>query len=157
MMLLATFAAAACLTLPPGASNITAADLHLEGVAPETVLSYAPMPGSQRVFHIPELQAIATRFRLNTTFDDDICVERAMKPLDAAKVTAAMQSELPSAKIEMLEISNQPAPPGELIFRRSGLRNNAVSGTVWMGAVRYAPNREYTVWAKVKLTVHTTK
>lgn len=152
MIFLAPLALAACLTLPRGAANITAADLHLNGMPPETVLSYAPMPGSQRVFHLPELRQIAARFQLAAIPEDDICVERVMGPLDPSKLTEAMQQALPDAKIEILEFSRQPAPEGEILFRRAGLRN-AASGAVWFGAVRYAPNREFTVWAKVRVTV----
>jgi flagella basal body P-ring formation protein FlgA len=153
MIFLAPFALAACLTLHPGASNVTAADIHLDGVPAETILSLAPAPGAQRIFHVPELRQIATRFHVAHAPEDDICVEREMAPLDSAKLLEAMQKELPDAKIEISEFSKQPAPRGELEFRRSGLRANAPSEATWFGAIRYAPNREFTIWAKVKVTV----
>lgn len=153
MIFLAPLALAACLTLPRGAANVTAADLHLEGLPPGTVLSYAPMPGSQRVFHLPELRQISARFHLAAIPEDDLCVERVTAPLDGAQLLAAMQKELPEARIEILEVSRQAAPEGEILFRRAGLRNNA-SGAIWFGAVRYAPNREFTIWAKVRVAVH---
>jgi flagella basal body P-ring formation protein FlgA len=155
-MFFAPFAAAVCLTLPPGAANITAADLHLEGVAPETVLSFAPAPGLQRVFHVPELRQIAARFQLSQTFDSDICVERGTASLDQAKVLAAMQKELPEAKIEILEVSKQTAPEGEIVFHRAGLRNTTTNGAIWYGSIRYAPNRDFSIWAKVMVTTTST-
>jgi flagella basal body P-ring formation protein FlgA len=154
MMFLAPFALAACLTLPRGAVNVTAADLRLDGVPPGTVLSFAPIPGAARVFHFNELRQIGARFHLTEIPQDDICVERAMAPLDAAAVLAAMHKEFPEAKIEILEISKTLAPQGEVEFRRAGLHNNSVAGTTWTGAIHYAPNRDFTIWAKVTVTTH---
>jgi flagella basal body P-ring formation protein FlgA len=153
MMFFAPFAFAACLALPSGAANITAADIHLDGVPPGTTLSLAPAPAAQRVFHVPELRQIAARFHLADIPDNDICVERVMAPLDASKLLAAMQKELPAAKVEISEISKQPAPEGDIVFRKTGLRSSALPETTWFGAIRYAPNREFTIWAKVKVTV----
>jgi flagella basal body P-ring formation protein FlgA len=153
MTFFASFALAACLSLPPGAANITAADIRLDGVPAETIVSLAPAPGVQRIFHVPELRQIVARFHSANVPDDDVCVERVMAPLDPSKLLAAMQKELPAAKIEISEFSKQPAPEGEIEFRRTGLRNIAAPETTWFGAVRYAPNREFTIWAKVKVTV----
>jgi flagella basal body P-ring formation protein FlgA len=75
-----------------------------------------------------------------------------MAPLDPVKLLAAMQTVVPDAKIEILEYSKQPAPEGEMAFRQSGLRSNG-SGSIWYGVIRYAPNREFTIWAKVNVTV----
>jgi flagella basal body P-ring formation protein FlgA len=153
MMFFAPFAMAACLTLPPGAANVSAADIHLDGIPAETALSFAPAPGVQRIFHVPELRQIAARFHLANVPDDDICVERAIAPLDPSRLLAAMQKELPAARIEISEFSKQPAPQGEIEFRRTGLRNSALPETTWFGAIYYAPHREFTIWAKVKVTV----
>ena len=153
MMFFAPFALAACLTLPPGAANITAGDLHLDGVAPGTVVSPAPSPGYARTFLGSELRQLAQRFHLASVSDEPICVERAMAPLDQAKLLAFMQKELPGAKIEILDFSKQPAPLGEMEFRVSGLRRNALSNeATWFGAIHYAPNRDFTIWARVRVT-----
>jgi flagella basal body P-ring formation protein FlgA len=153
MMFFAPFMLAACLTLPPGVSNVTAADIHFDGAPDAAILSLAPAPGAQRIFHVPELRQIAARFHLANAPEDDICVERDMAPLDPPDLLAAMRRELPAAKIEILDFSRQPAPRGQIEFRRSGLRGNAQSGDTWFGAIRYAVNRDFTIWAKVKVTV----
>jgi flagella basal body P-ring formation protein FlgA len=103
---------------------------------------------------VPELRQIALRFHLTSIPDDDICVERALAPLDSAKLLAAMRKTLPDAKIEISETSKQPAPEGEIEFRRNGLRGSATPDTTWFGVVHYAPNREFTIWAKVRVSVH---
>jgi len=162
MMFLAPFAIAGCLALPAGAGRVTAADLApafagLESVPPETVLSFAPEPGLERVFRIPELQRIAAQFHLAAAPEDEICVARTVAPLDPAALLAAMQKEMPGAKIALVEVSRQAAPPGEIVFRRTGLRSNSASGAIWFGAVRYAPNRDFTIWAKVTLTTQVSR
>jgi flagella basal body P-ring formation protein FlgA len=161
MMFLASFAIAACLTLRPGAVQVTAADLApafpgLESAPPETVLSFAPEPGIERVFRLPELQRIAAQFHLAAP-EDEICVTRTTAPLEPATLLAAMQKEMPGAKIAILEFSRQAAPQGEIVFRRSGLRPNSVAGAIWFGVVRYAPSREFTIWAKVTVTTQVSR
>lgn len=151
MILFAMAAIAGCLPLPRGAQNVTAADLRLDGVAGDIVLSLAPMPGLQRTFHFAELRQIAARFHL-PEFDEEICVERPLAPVDQTAALQAMRREMPEAQIDLLEMSRQAAPEGDLVFKRSGLRANA-AGAIWFGVVRYAPNREYTIWAKVRVTV----
>jgi flagella basal body P-ring formation protein FlgA len=157
MMFLASFAMAACLVLPAGSGQVTAADLApafagLESVPPETVLSFAPAPGVERVFRIPELRGIATQFHLPAAPDEEICVARTMTPLEPGTLLAVMQKEMPGAKIAILDFSRQAAPQGEIVFRRSGLRSNSAAGAIWFGAVRYAPGHEFTIWAKVTVT-----
>jgi flagella basal body P-ring formation protein FlgA len=158
MMFPAPFALAACLTLPVNAARVTAADLSpgfpgLESIPPETILSFAPAPGLERVFRIPELRAIAAQFHLARAPEEEICVARSMGPLPPAALLAAMQRQMPEAKITILEFSGQAAPQGEIVFRRNGLRSNSAAGAIWFGAVRYSPGHEFTIWARVTLTV----
>jgi flagella basal body P-ring formation protein FlgA len=157
MMFLASITIGGCLALPAGAERVTAADLApafagLESVPPTTVLSFAPEPGLERVFRIPDLRRIAAQFHLAAAPEDEICVARTVAPLESAKLLAAMQKEMPGAKIAIVEFSQQAAPQGEISFRRSGLRSNSLAGAIWFGAVRYAPGRDFTIWAKVTMT-----
>jgi flagella basal body P-ring formation protein FlgA len=162
MMFLAPFALAGCLALGAGSERVTAADLApafagLESVPPATVLSFAPEPGIERVFRVPELRKIAAQFHLPAAPEDEICVTRTVAPLEPATLLAAMQKEVPGAKIAILDFSKQAAPQGEIVFRRGGLRSNSVAGAMWFGAVRYAPSREFTIWAKVTVTAQVSR
>jgi flagella basal body P-ring formation protein FlgA len=162
MMFLASFAIAGCLTLKAGAERVTAADLApafagLASVPPETVLSFAPEPNLDRVFHLPELRRIAAQFHLPAAPQDEICIARAVAALEPTTLLAAMQKEMPGAKIAILDFSRQAAPQGEIVFRRGGLRTNSVTGATWFGAVRYAPGREFTIWAKVTVTAQVSR
>ena len=61
---------------------------------------------------------------------------------------------LPQAHIEILEYSRQPAPEGEIEFPRQRIaRRGAADGALWTGSVRYAGNRRFLIWARVKVTV----
>jgi len=96
MMFLAPFAIAGCLALGAGSERVTAADLApafagLESIPPTTVLSFAPEPGIERVFHLPELRRIAAQFHLPAAPEDEICIARTVAPLEPATLLAAMQ------------------------------------------------------------------
>jgi hypothetical protein len=91
----------------------------------------------QRVFRLPELRRLAERWNLSPTPDREICVTRPVAALTADRLLAAMQKELPTAHIELLDFSRLPAPEGELLFPASGLRQ-APAGGYWSGYVTYA-------------------
>jgi len=161
-MLLESLALAACLALPAGTLQVTAADLApafagLESAPPAAVLSLAPAPGVERVFRIPELRGIAAQFHLPTAPEEEICVARTMTPLEPAALLAVMRKEMPGAEITILDFSKQTAPQGEIVLHRNGLRSNTAAGAIWFGAVRYAPGHEFTIWAKVTLTAHVSR
>jgi flagella basal body P-ring formation protein FlgA len=103
------------------------------------------------------LQRIAAQFHLEAAPEDEICVARTAAPLEPATLLAAMQKEMPGAKIAIVEFSRQAAPQGEIVFRRTGLRPNSAAGAIWFGAVRYAPNRDFTIWAKVTVTTQVSR
>jgi flagella basal body P-ring formation protein FlgA len=157
MIPLATFALAGCLAVGAGSDYVTAKDLSpafpaLTGVAPETVLAPAPVPGAPRIFRIPELGRMAARFHVTPAPEIDICVERPLVALDRPRILDAMNRQLPAARIDILDFSRQPAPPGPLEFPLSGLRQ-AASGGYWYGFVPYGSNHRFAVWAKVKVVV----
>lgn len=167
MMPLASFALAGCLAVGAGSDRITAGDLApvfpgLESIASETPVALAPAPGVERVFRAPELRQLAAR--LNTVAPagiSEVCFERPVARLDPARLLDAMRRQMPGAAIEILDYSRLPAPQGELEFPASGLRPvaSAVGASpdegrgFWSGAVRYAGNRRFVIWAKVKVLV----
>jgi flagella basal body P-ring formation protein FlgA len=167
MIPLASFALAGCLAVGAGSDRITAGDLApvfpgLQPVPAETPMALAPAPGVKRVFRAPELRQLAAR--LNTAVPagiGEVCFERPLAPLDPARLRDAMRRQLPDAAIEIQDYSRLPAPGGELEFPVSGLRPMpcAVGASrdecrgFWSGAVRYAGNRRFIVWAKVKVLV----
>ena len=157
MMPLAAFAIAGCLAVNPGSDRILAADLApawpaMAEIPGETVLAPAPAPGVARVFPAAELRMLAERLRLSAAATQPVCIERPAVPLLPERLLEAMQQSLPGARIEVLEYSRQPAPRGEIEFPPAQLRRGP-AGEIWKGFVRYAGQRRFAIWARVRVRV----
>lgn len=157
MMILSSLALAACLAVNAVSDHVVAGDLAPASLAfasipADTVLAWAPAPGVQRTFHVPELRRMAARFGASSAPETDLCVTRPVAPLDPARLKAAMQAQLPEAKVEILDFSRQPVPEGALEFPLSGLRRGT-AGPYWNGYVCYAGSRRFAVWARVQVRV----
>lgn len=154
-----SMALAACLAVGAGSDQIVAGDLvpvypEMAALDPATAVGHAPEPGVSRTFRAFDLRTLAARFGLPAVPDQEFCVERPVALLDPARLLDAMKSTLPQAHIEILEYSRQPAPSGELEFVRQGLREGSPrNGALWSGSVRYAGNRRFLTWARVKVAV----
>jgi flagella basal body P-ring formation protein FlgA len=161
MIHLAALALAACLAVGAGSDQVLAGDLaaafpEWSAVPPETALALAPAPGVQRVFRLPELRRLAERWNLSPAPDREACVTRPVAVISAERLITAMQKELPSAHIELLDFSRLPAPEGELRFPVSALRQTPAGG-YWSGHVLYAGKHHFAIWARVKVKVGTTR
>ena len=157
MIPLFSIALAGCLAVGGSSDQILARDLvpvypEMASLEPATPVAHAPEPGLSRVFRASDLHALAIRFGLPVVPDQEFCVERSVSPLDPAQLQAAMKAALPDAHIEILDYSRQPAPAGEIEFLRQGLRESSLrNGSLWTGAVHYAGNRRFVIWARVKV------
>jgi len=154
--MIATLTFAACLSLGPGSSQVLARDLApawpaLRALGPDTPLAQAPMPGVARVFRPLEMHQLAARWHLSQVPGSQICVARPVRTLDVQRLSEAMRRSWPTAGIEILDFSRQPAPEGPLEFPRSGLRREA-GAALWNGWIAYADNRRFRVWARVHIT-----
>ena len=159
-MMLAALLAAACL--PVSGPNITAKDISaaVPGFAPvEATASfgYSPSPGVQRVVHPGELQRFLTQQGYTGAMPmEDVCFARPTKVLSEAAVVQAMQTALGGgAHIEVVELSRFPAPDGEIVFPREDIGAPPVA--LWHGYVRYDKDKKFPVWARVKVTMRTTR
>jgi flagellar basal body P-ring formation protein FlgA len=130
---------------------------------PETLLANAPMPGSRRVFHTPEILALVRRYSLDLPSSPDVCFEWAMKPLDRNQVVDAMRASLQIAdvRIEIAEMSMNPVPPGRIEFAIQHLGTPAAPNqrapVLWRGDVIYGADRRFAIWARVWIQAHCTK
>jgi flagella basal body P-ring formation protein FlgA len=157
MIPLAAFALAGCLAVGAAHDQVLADDLaaafpEWAAVPPGTPLGLAPAPGVQRVFRLPELHRLAERWNLSPVPDRELCVTRPVAVLTADRLLAAMQKELPAARIELLDFSRMPAPEGALVFPVAGLRQG-LAGGYWNGYVAYGGTHRFTLWARVKVRV----
>ena len=109
------------------------------------------MPGVVRVFRPLELSHLAARWHLGQAPHSGLCVAWPVKTLAPQRLLEAMRRSLPTAAIEILDFSRQPAPEGPLEFPRSHLWREAGAAR-WNGWITYAENRRFHVWARVRVT-----
>ena len=152
--------------IPVAGERILAGDLAravpaFAGLPPELALGYAPAPGSRRAYSAAELARLAGRYGLTVEPGVDACLARPAGTLTRERVTAAMQATVPKAHIEVLELSRQPVPPGEIHFPISGLSaapaSEPASARLWRGQVRQPGQDDFPVWAKVRVLVSGTR
>ncbi len=148
---------AGCIAISANADHITLRDLvpafaSFSATLGDTAVAFAPAPGVRRIFSLPELRRVASRFQIAATPEREVCFERPTAELVPARLLEAMQRMLPEARIEILGSSREAAPDGELQFPLAGLRQTG-SGEFWTGFVRYAGGRRFAVWAKVRVRV----
>ena len=153
---LVLFALAGCLAAGSGSDRIVAADLvpawpEIAGIPADTSIGFAPAPGVSRVLRTIELRRLAERFQIAPPAAGEICVERPAAPLDPRRLLEAMQSTIPGARIEVLDWLRSPIPAGPVEFPRNGLHPAGANG-LWAGYVRYAGNRRFAIWARVKIS-----
>ena len=145
------------------ADRITGADLSRAlpaflAMPSDVVIGYAPSPGSKRVFRADELNRIAAQFGLKATSDGPICFDWDLHPVSKERVIDAMQKALDTRnlRLEIVRLSQTPAPEGEVIFPRSGLMAasiaDASTSLMWRGFVLYNRGRKFDLWAEVKIS-----
>jgi len=155
---------AACLPLTGDGDQIVAADLAaaepgFRALPPQTSLGVAPIPGTRRVFSVPELETLAGRYRLSLVEERPVCLERTLSPLDPSRLQSAMQDALglAEARIEIVEYSRYPAPRGAIEFARADLAPpppaRVQAPVLWKGVVRYGAERRFAIWARVRILV----
>jgi len=129
----------------------------------DTILGYSPVPGSRRIFQYPELKRIGARYGINTPADAEACFEWKLKPVLAQDIRQAMLDALqtPSARVELLEMSQGLAPVGKLEFPLSGLSASAgidpTTPLIWRGYVLYSDKRKFSLWARVRISAAMTR
>ncbi len=67
----------------------------------------------------------------------------------------AMQEAIPGAEVEILETGKFEVPEGKPVFSAALLPKPPAARpddpVVWRGYIEYAPNRRFTIWAKVRV------
>lgn len=149
---------AACHTI--AADRIYARDLAaalpvFAALPPELEVGFSPTPGQMRVFHPPDLRRIAEAHGIHSDFTGDVCFawQMAMPTHDA--ILAAIGKALAgrNAQVELIDQSQVAAPAGELVFPLSGLSGVSEDAVTWRGYVRYAGERRFMIWARVRVRV----
>jgi flagella basal body P-ring formation protein FlgA len=161
----AGLARATCVALPSG--KILVRDLAstvplFQALDPDEFIGFAPFPGTIRTLTSRDILLAARRYGLAFPPGEaapSVCVERILHPLSIQEVRAALVSALdaPGGRLELLEFSNQPVPPGRLVFQLAALNkpagNNAQTPVIWPGRLIYDDRQSLSVWAKVRISV----
>src|ERR1700678_2700821 len=122
-------------------SQLAAALSAFQALPPGVVLGVMPPAGSKRIFHAPELAAIAQRYSIRADLPEYICFEWDMETLDSSRVVRTMRESLQSssAQIELTETSLAKVPRGRLEFPVEMLQKpssaNQKDPTLWRGEV----------------------
>lgn len=148
--------------LPASGDVIRAGDLAkavpaFAAAAADTRVGYAPAPGATRTFRASDLEREARRLGITLGEAREVCFQWPLSVPSRERFLKAIEEALnvPDARIEIVETSRQPAPPGPLIFSRSSLKPPApgdATATLWRGHIDYGTNRRFQVWARVRIT-----
>jgi flagella basal body P-ring formation protein FlgA len=145
---------------PVSGARILAGDIAravpvFSGISPELALGYAPAPGARRTYGAAELARLARRYGLVVEPAMEACFVRRLETLTLERVAAALRAALPAARIEVVEFSRQPIPPGELRFPVAGLQAEQAKGSplLWRGMVCAPGQDDFPVWAKARIEV----
>jgi len=165
LVLLFAASVAACAAEPVACTNvegdqILGSDLArampaFRMIPPNVRLAPAPLPGGMRVFTEPELETLGSRYGLRIPIlSSPVCFRLATAPLNRLLVVDAMQKSLhmPEARIELEEVSAEPAPPGTIEFPIAMLSHPASPDgpALWRGEV-VSGTRRFNIWARVRI------
>ena len=138
-------------------SDLARANPVFEALDPERAVGFSPAPGVERLLRVPQLRALVAPLGLEERIDDDLCFERAIEELTAARVLEVILRELPdNATVEITDFSRRPVPAGELTFPLAGLSSPGRGDgddALWRGKLLYDQRRSIPVWARVRVRV----
>jgi len=129
----------------------------------DTVVGYAPAPGTRRVLAFPELERIGVKYAVAVPRDSQACFEWKLQPITEDAVRAAIRETLqsPEARVEVLALNKSQGPEGKLVFPVAGLSaSNLIdpqTPVTWRGQVVYHGSRKFEVWARVRVSATTTR
>ncbi len=164
LMLAAAAAPAPGACVPVSSEKVVAGELVdavplLRELEPDTLLGYAPLPGTLRVISGRELTLIALRHGVVLGDVPDVCITRALRVITPAEMQTALEVALGirDATLDVEGFSSQPLPPGRLEFQRSSLSQPPLiapdAAVIWRGRLVYDQHHSAAVWAKVRITV----
>ena len=119
---------------------------------PGLPVSWSPAPGNVRTIAAAELQRMAKLNGLDPGPAVNACFEWRMHIPSDAELLSAMQAALAPRHVEIkiVERSKYPVPEGTLAFSLPPLAGIGHTAPIlWTGAVKYAPHRTCSLWARV--------
>ncbi len=128
----------------------------------ESVFGAAPQPGVRRTVSAGELVRWAKAHGAGNPVARDACFEWATRQVTENEAREAMQASLePGTELKVLELSRFNVPFGKVLFPRIGLREPSLilqtQPIIWFGYVQYSQNQKAKIWAKVILSIPSSK
>ena len=129
----------------------------------DTVIGYSPAPGARRILQIAELKRIGAAYGISVPVDSRACFEWKLQRLTEDAIRGAIRESLktPEARVEILAMSNAPAPEGTLVFPQSGLtaatNTDPSTPVTWRGYILYQSPRRFSVWVRVRMAATMTR
>jgi flagella basal body P-ring formation protein FlgA len=129
----------------------------------DVVIGYSPAPGARRILQLPELNRIGAQYGVSVPGDSRACFEWKLQRITEDAVREAIRESLknPDARVEILEMSNAPAPAGKLVFPQTGLsaatNTDPSTAVTWRGYVLNQSARRFSVWARVRMAATMTR
>jgi flagella basal body P-ring formation protein FlgA len=161
--LISLLASPSCLAVAN--DRVLAADLvavapSFAGLPPELPLTFAPLPGTQRVLQPRELLNFLRRSGVEPTAPlPQICVQRKTAQLNEADLAAAIKSALdvPDLHVQILDYPRQVMPQGTIQFKTDALTSHPPGGpeqpVIWPGRLLYDGRNSVSIWVKAVLWV----
>ena len=120
--------------------DLAAAVPQLMGIPQDLKLGYAPAPGAQRVFRVPQLQELGKTYGIEAKISEPVCFAWSLRALPREEILGAIQKSLAgqTVQIEVTDESHYLVPEGELVFPLQGLSGQSDKPEVWNGFVAYA-------------------
>lgn len=124
---------------------------------------FAPVPGAKRNLDPIDLERFARLHGMEVRVSSPVCFEWALSVPSKADIAAAMRATLArdNLKIEIVQISTNPAPHGEVVFPMDRLQRPAPTGgsapVLWRGYVLYGGTQRFAIWARVRLSIPATR
>ncbi|MGE5645490.1 MAG: flagella basal body P-ring formation protein FlgA [Acidobacteriota bacterium] len=154
MILVPVLLASACVAVE--GERILVGDLA--GAVPEfssapaaEEIGLSPAPGVRRILGRAEIERLGKRFGVAVPPGAGACFERAGAPLEEDRVKTALARALEGAGAwTLVDFCRYRAPRGELEFTAPAARPTSAPVLV-RGRIRYAENRSYPVWARVRI------
>jgi hypothetical protein len=154
MMMLAPLLLAACVAVD--GERILLADLAravpaFSDAPPGEAIGLAPSPGVRRILGRVEIERLGGRFGVTVPDGAGACFERAVAPLEEARVTQALARVFASPGAWTLaDFCRYPVPRGEIEFTAPQASRSSAAVLV-RGRIRYGENRSFPIWARIKI------
>ncbi len=138
-------------------ADLARANAAFAVVPADFVVALSPMTGVRRAMDAGSLGVIARRFGVVADQIAPLCFERPARILIESDVRSAIEKVLgPAAKLDIIEFSRYPVPPGDPIFELPRLhappRATPDATVTWRGYIEDGGRAHAPIWVRLRVT-----